>query len=76
MRPLLFTATALLAPALLAPALLAQSPDISGTWIAKRTSPMGEMEIVYRLKVDNGKITGSQSMGFGDAPIVDGKVSG
>ena len=57
-------------------ALFAQTPDISGTWVAKRTTPMGEMEVVYRLKVDNGKITGSQSMGFGDAPIVDGKVTG
>ena len=54
----------------------AQSPDISGTWIAKRTSPMGEMEIVYKLKVTNGKITGSQGLPFGDSPITDGEVSG
>ncbi len=51
-------------------------PDISGTWIAKRTSPMGEMEIVYKLKVTNGKITGSQGLPFGDSPITDGEVSG
>jgi alpha-galactosidase len=51
-------------------------PDISGTWIAKRISPMGEMEIVYKLKVTNGKITGSQGLPFGDSPIVDGEVSG
>jgi alpha-galactosidase len=35
---------------------------------------MGEMEIVYKLKVDNGKITGTQSLPFGDSPIVDGHV--
>jgi alpha-galactosidase len=37
---------------------------------------MGEMEIVYELKVVNGKITGAQKMPFGDAPIVDGKIEG
>jgi hypothetical protein len=41
------------------------SPDISGTWIAKMSGPMGEIEIVYKLKVDNGKITGTQSLPFG-----------
>src|SRR4051812_25733294 len=50
--------------------------DISGTWIAKRTSPMGEMEIVYKLKVTNGKISGSQGLPFGDSPITGGEVSG
>jgi alpha-galactosidase len=53
-----------------------QSKDISGTWVAKRETPMGEMEIVYELKVVNGKITGAQKMPFGDAPIVDGKIEG
>jgi hypothetical protein len=37
---------------------------------------MGEMELVYELKVVNGKITGAQKMPFGDAPIVDGKIEG
>lgn len=54
----------------------AQTKDISGTWVAKRSGPMGEMEIVYQLKVDNGKITGTQRMPFGDAPITDGKIDG
>lgn len=58
------------------PALSAQQKDISGAWVAKRQTPMGEQEIVYRLKMTDGKITGSQSMGFGDFPIVDGKVTG
>ncbi|MFC5865564.1 glycoside hydrolase family 27 protein [Acidicapsa dinghuensis] len=53
-----------------------QTQDISGTWIAKRQSPMGEMEIVYKLKVQNGKITGTQSLPFGDSPIIDGQVTG
>ena len=50
--------------------------DISGTWVAKMTTPMGEMEITYKLKVNDGKITGTQSLPFGDSPIVDGRVSG
>ncbi len=39
-------------------------------------SPMGEMEIVYKLTVKDGKITGSQGLPFGDSPIVDGAVQG
>ena len=51
--------------------------DISGTWVAKSTTPMGEIEIVYELKVDaSGKITGMQKLPFGDSPIVDGNVTG
>lgn len=50
--------------------------DISGTWVAKMPSPMGEMEIVYRLVVHNGKITGTQTLPFGDSPIVDGQITG
>src|SRR6266568_477766 len=50
--------------------------DISGTWVAKMTTPMGELEITYKLTVNDGKITGTQSLPFGDSPIVDGRVSG
>ncbi len=67
----------------LVPATPAQTPstpattDISGTWIAKAPSRMGgEMEIVYQLKVADGKITGSQTLPFGDSPIIDGQVTG
>ena len=42
------------------------------------TNPMmGEIEIVYELKMDaSGKITGVQKMPFGDSPVVDGKITG
>jgi alpha-galactosidase len=57
--------------------LAGQTQDISGTWVAKTTNPMGDVEVVYELKVDsNGKITGWQKLPFGDSPIVDGKVTG
>jgi alpha-galactosidase len=61
----------------LVPFLYAAATDISGTWVAQMTTPMGEMEIVYRLKVDrSGNITGTQSLPFGDAPIISGQVTG
>ncbi len=50
--------------------------DISGTWVAKAQSPMGEMEITYKLKVKDGTITGTQGLPFGESPIVNGKVTG
>ncbi len=50
--------------------------NISGTWIAKFNGRMGEIEIVYHLKVVDGKITGSQSLPFGDSPIVSGELTG
>ena len=50
--------------------------DISGTWVAKRSSPMGEMEIVYKLEMHDGKITGTQVFPFGDSPIIDGQIIG
>jgi alpha-galactosidase len=50
--------------------------DISGTWVAKRDTPMGEMELVWELKVTDGKITGTQRLPFGDSPIVSGTIDG
>lgn len=68
-------------PLCAAVALFAQTAppakDISGTWIARMTSPMGEMEIVFVLKMaPDGKVSGSQRMPLGDSPIVAGQVSG
>lgn len=54
----------------------AATKDISGTWVAKAEMPMGQLEIVYVLKVHDGHITGQQSLPFGDSPIVDGSVTG
>ena len=54
----------------------AQTKDISGTWVAKTQTPMGDLEIVYELKVQNGRITGTQKLPFGDAPIVASKFDG
>jgi hypothetical protein len=46
--------TAAITPIALAQATLADEPlkaDISGTWIAKLASRMGELEIVYKLSM-------------------------
>ena len=53
-----------------------QSKDISGSWVGKTQGPMGEQEVAYRFKVENGKITGAQVSNFGDQPITDGKFNG
>jgi alpha-galactosidase len=58
------------------PVAARQTGNLSGTWVAKMKTPMGEMEIVYELKVVDGRITGKQVLPFGDSPIVDGTVSG
>jgi alpha-galactosidase len=54
--------------------------DISGTWVGAMKLPiMGDQtfEVVFELKSENGKITGSQKLPFGtDAQIVDGKITG
>lgn len=50
-------------------------PDVSGTWVAYQTSPMGEMEFVARLKQDEqGKLTGSIATPFSEAPIQSGSI--
>ncbi len=54
----------------------APNADISGSWVAKVTSPMGPLEISYQLKVVDGKISGIQTLPFGDSKIIDGQVTG
>lgn len=57
--------------------LCAQITDISGVWVAKTQSPMGDSEVVYRFKVVDGKLTGSQTLPFGgEALVIDGKIAG
>jgi hypothetical protein len=69
-------AQGILAPAQSAAQQVKSAKDISGTWSANLSTPMGEMEIVYKLKVTGDKITGTASMPFGDAPIIEGAVEG
>jgi hypothetical protein len=58
-------------------ALTASAADISGTWKATVETPNGAMETTFVFKVDEGKVTGTTTLGqMGEAPISEGKVDG
>jgi alpha-galactosidase len=57
-------------------AAVAQVPDISGTWVAEAPSPVGEIEVVYRFKESDGRLSGSQVLSVGESPIVEGELHG
>ncbi len=62
--------------ALLAASGAAQPKDISGTWVAKLGGPLEGIELVYDLKVVDGRITGVWKLPMGDSPITDGTIEG
>jgi hypothetical protein len=58
-------------------ALTASAADVSGTWKASVETPNGTMETSFTFKVDDGKVTGTATMGqMGESPISEGKVDG
>jgi hypothetical protein len=42
--------------------LAPQTQDITGTWVGKREGPGGEQELVWELKVVDGRISGTQRL--------------
>ncbi len=76
LRPIvavLLAAMTLIAP----PWVAAAAPDVTGTWVARMNSPLGEIEFVFRLNSDaNGHLGGSVNSLFGDAPILEGRING
>jgi alpha-galactosidase len=50
--------------------------NLAGIWIATVGPHRGEMEIVFDLKVEAGRISGTASLPSQDMPIIDGKLSG
>ena len=57
------------------PFVAAAATDVTGTWVARQASPMGEMEFVFRLKGDaKGALSGSVTTPFNDGPILGGSV--
>jgi alpha-galactosidase len=52
------------------------APDISGTWVAHYQGPNGDTEVSWNLKVENGSITGTETLPFTDGPIVAGHIDG
>ncbi len=67
----------LTAVAVLCLAGLALAADVAGKWNATAKSPDGqEMQIVFNLKQDGAKLTGTVESPMGEVPITDGKVDG
>jgi hypothetical protein len=61
----------------------APAADITGTWKAVFTGPIGERpkmvsEMIFDLHAAGDKLTGTAHMGNwpGDAPLIDGKIEG
>lgn len=50
--------------------------DIDGKWKASIESQNGAMELIYTLKLEEGKLTGSVAGQMGEFPISEGKVDG
>lgn len=64
-----------LCAALLLQACAPKLPDVSGTWVAYRDGPMGEMEFVVRLNEDaRGHLSGSITTPFSDVTIQSGSI--
>jgi len=58
-------------------ALTAFAADVNGTWKASIETPNGTMETTFVFKVEEGKVTGTATMGqMGESPISEGKVDG
>jgi alpha-galactosidase len=50
--------------------------DATGTWIAMVSGRTDDVELVFELKAQDGKITGWERVPFGDWKIIDGKQEG
>jgi hypothetical protein len=65
-------------PLLLAGVLTASAAAVDGRWVAKVEGRKGTQEIVFDLKSDGDRLTGTVAMGRRQrsVPIQDGKVTG
>ena len=61
---------------LMAASLGAWAGDLNGKWNAKVAGPDGELEVLYTLKVEDGKISGSASSHMGEMKISEGTLTG
>ena len=64
-----FTMSALLAAS-------AFAADVTGKWVGKMETPNGSRDVVFNLKQDGDKLTGTTTGRGGDTPIADGAVKG
>ena len=50
--------------------------DVTGKWVGKMETPNGSRDVVFNLKQDGEKLTGSTTGRNGETPIADGSVKG
>jgi hypothetical protein len=58
-------------------AAAAMAADVTGVWKASLQAPDGQtLDLVFKLKADGAKLTGTATSPIGELPISDGKVDG
>ena len=57
-------------------AACAFAADATGKWVGKMETPGGSRDVVFNLKQDGEKLTGTTSGRGGDTPISDGTAKG
>lgn len=57
-------------------AVAAFAADVTGKWKATSEGPNGQMDIVFDLKADGNKLTGTATTPMGEMPISEGTVDG
>jgi opacity protein-like surface antigen len=57
-------------------AVSAFAADVTGKWVGKMETPNGSRDVIFNLKQDGEKLTGSTTGRGGDTPISDGSVKG
>lgn len=59
---------------------IAFAAGIDGKWMSERTMGQNTVKIIFDLKADGGKLTGSMTMNRGETPvkadIAEGKIDG
>jgi hypothetical protein len=62
---------------LLTISMTALAADVDGTWTGTASTPGGDFPIVFKLKADGAKLTGTtQGFDGSDVPIADGAITG
>ena len=50
--------------------------DVTGKWTATVQGPDGDMQLVFNLKQDGGKVTGNVEGPMGEMPVSEGTIEG
>ena len=55
---------------------VADKSKIDGRWVGTASSPQGDFELTFTLKVDGNTLTGKNSSAMGETDLTNGKVNG